>query len=289
VSDNIRQTQHTRHTRHTQLQANSDDASISWWSWRPGIRPRSALLAGISLILLAFLFLFVGCYALLAGIIDSNSPPVRVAGVVTGYTTSILDSQPHLTIRLQQNGVSTTISPAITPAMRQVIHTGDRVTLDYSPHLHYLYALEARGQRYDLPGGSPLGSLFSSLAVILLGLALLPYPLILTWWGWHDLQQPGVLMPGKVVGLRTTQQTRTALQRRVIHPGLTPRIGRAWYGVALEPLDVRTTQEVITFSLKEEQFKRLHKGQSVQIMYSPHLHHVLSIKQIETAEAANNG
>ncbi len=216
-------------SRRTGQPVNAD--SFSWWSWRPGIRPGRALLIGVPLMFVAFFFALAGIYSLFAIIIDSNSPPTRIPAIVTGYTSSILDNQPHLSIRLQQNGGSRTITPAITAAQRLAIHSGDLVTLDYSPRLRYLYALEDRGQRYNLPGGSPLSNLFT---------------------------------------------------RRSTHPGLTPRIGRAWYGVALEPLDTASRQEVMTFSVSAEQHKRLHEGHMVEVVYTPHLHYVLSIKPTET-------
>jgi hypothetical protein len=269
-------------TRQTGPQVIDNTNSFSWWSWRPGIRPSRALSIGIPLIFVAFFFILAGIYSVYTIIIDSNSPPIHVAGVVTGYTSSILDNQPHVSIRLQQNGGSSTITPAITPAQRLVIQSGDPVTLDYSPQLRYLYALEDHGQRYYLPGGSPLSNLFTSIVLIPLGLVFLPYPLLLTLWGWHDLRQPGVKMKGSIVGLRTTQRSRAAQLRRTPQPGITPRIGRAWYGVALESLDSDSPQQVITFAISEEQYKRLHEEQTVQIMYSPQLHHVLSIMPIET-------
>ncbi|MGH2494112.1 MAG: hypothetical protein ACRDIV_05350 [Ktedonobacteraceae bacterium] len=259
----------------------SDANSFSWWSWRPGIRPGRALLLGVPLLFLAFFFVLAGIYSLVSIIIDSNAPPTRIAGVVTGYTTSILDNQPHLSIHLQRNGRSSTITPAITPTEQRAIHIGDAVVLDYSPRLAYLYALEDHGQRYALPGGSPLSNLFAAIALIPLGLLFLPYPLFLTVWGWRDLHQPEMMMRGKVVGLRNSQRTRQAQSRRATHPGLTPRIGRAWYGVALAPLDSTSQQEITTFAIREEQYKSLHEGQMVQLRYSPHLHYVLSIQPAE--------
>jgi hypothetical protein len=208
---------------------------------------------------------------------------MRLPAVVTGYTSGIFDNQPHVSIRLQSNGRSSTITPAITPAERLLIHPGDMVTLDYSPHLRYLYALEYHGQRYTLPGGSPMSNLVTAIALIPLGLLFILYPLLLTLWGWHDLRQPQVTIHGRVVGLRASQQTRAPLQRRAARPGLTPRIGRAWYGMALESLDT-DTRHIMTFAISEEQQRELRQGQIVQVMHSPHLHHVLSIKLIENIE-----
>jgi hypothetical protein len=264
--------------RQTGQQVNANDASFSWWSWRPGIRPGRALLIGIPLMFVGFFFILAGIYSLISIIIDSNSPPTRIPGLVTGYTSSILDNQTHLSIHLQRNGRSGTIAPAITPAEQRVIHSGDEVTLDYSPHLGYLYALEDHGQRYNLPGGSPLSGLFASIALILLGLLFFPYPLLLALWGWHDLRQPAVIIRGRVIGLRVSQRTRSPLGRRATHPGLTPRIGRAWYGMALETL--ASQQDIVPFAIREEQHKALREGQRVEVTYSPHLHYVHSIQPI---------
>jgi len=177
--------------RLTRQQAN-DDASISWWRWRPGIRPRSALLIGIPLIFLAFFFLLIGLYTLFF-----SSP------------------------------------------------------------------------------GDPFGS----LVLLLFGLALFPYPLLMTIWGWHDLWRPPDTMLARVLSLRASLQNRIARRES---PALTPRIARAWYCAALAPVAASSKQAVMTFGLSEEQYKRLREGQLVQITYLPQLHYVLSIKTIET-------
>lgn len=262
--------------RQTGQQGNK--ASFSWWSWRPGIKPTRALLIGIPLVLVGFFFILAGIYSLISIIIDSNSPPTRIPGLVTGYTGGILDNQTHLSIRLQRNGRSATITPAITPAEQHVIHSGDGVTLDYSPRLGYLYALEDHGQRFNLPGGSPLSGLFASIALIVLGLLFFPYPLLLSLWGWHDLRQPAVRKRGKVIGLRVSQRTRAPLRRRATHPGLTPRLGRAWYGMALETL--ASPQDIVPFAIREEQHKELREGHRVEVTYSPNLHYIHSIQPI---------
>jgi hypothetical protein len=262
--------------RQTGQQVNAD--SFSWWSWRPGIRPGRALLIGIPLVFVGFFFILAGTYSLISIISDSNSPPIRIAGVVAGYTNSILDNQTHLSIHVQRNGTSRTITPAITASEQHVIHSGDEITLDYSPHLGYLYALEDHGQRYNLPGGSPLSGLFASIALIPLGLLFIPYPLLLTLWGWRDLRQLKLTIRGRVIGLRASQRTRPLQARRAAHPGLTPRIGRAWYGMALASLV--SQQDIVTFAIREEQHKALREGQVVEVMYSPHLHYVYSIQPI---------
>ncbi len=252
--------------------------SFSWWSWRPGIKPVHALLIGIPLMCVGFFFIFAGIYSIISIISDSGSSPIRIPGLVTGYTSGILDNQTHLSIHLQRNGRSSSITPAITPAEQRVIHSGDKVTLDYSPHLGYLYALEDHGQRYDLPGGSPLSGLFAAIALIPVGLLFLPYPLLLTWWGWCDLRQPITTLRGRVISLRASQRIRPLSGRRSVHPGLTPHIGRAWYGMAIA--SPASQQDIVTFAIREEQHNVLREGQGVEVVYSPRLHHVYSIRHI---------
>ena len=237
------------------------------------------MLLGLPLMMIGIFFVCAGIYALVSILLDSNAPPTRVPGVVTGYTSGILDNQIHLTIREQRNGRSGTVTPAITPAEQRAIHIGDSVTLDYSPRFGYLYALEDHGQHYSLPGGSPLGGLFASIALILVGLLFLPYPFLLIVWGWHDLRQPVVILRGRVLALRATQRTGLSRQRRAsaTHPGLTPRLGRAWYGIAIETLTPDSQQDIVTFAISEEQHRGLQEGQQVAVTYSPHLHYVRSI------------
>ena len=262
-------------------------ASFSWWSWRPGIRPHRALLIGVPVLLVGMLFTCAAIYALVSILLDSNSPPTRVPGIVTGYSSGLLDNQTHLTIRAQRNGLSSTVTPAITAAEQLAIHPGDRVTLDYSPRLSYLYALEDHGQHYALPGSGPLGSLFAAIALLLLGLLFIPYPFLLTVWGWHDLRQPGIRLRGRVLALRSMQQTRQPRQRLGVatHPGLTPRLRRAWYGMAIETLAPVSSQDITTFAVSAEQHSQLQEGQNIMITYSPHLHFVRSISPIEEEPA----
>lgn len=258
------------------------NASFTWWSWRPGIRPRRALLLGILLLLIGVFFVCAGIYALISILLDSNALPARVPGVVTGYTSGILDNQTHLTIHEQRNGRSSIVTPAITSAEQRAIHSGDHVTLDYSPRLGYLYALEDQGQRYSLPGGSPLSGLFTSIVLMLIGLLFLPYPFLLILWGWHDLRQPGVTLRGRVLALRATQRTGLSRQRRAsaTHPGLTPRLGRAWYGMAIETLAPASQQDIVTLAISADQHRGLQEGQTVAVTYSPRLHYVRSIVSI---------
>ena len=270
-------------TRPKQTSFPTGNSAITWWSWRPGIKPRNAFIIGAPLTLLACFFICVGLYALLFGIIDSYSPPLQIPAVVTGYTTGAIDGQPRLTIRLDRSGNPTIISPVIFPATHQAIHTGDHILLDYSPHLHFLYALEHAGQRYNLPGSSALGNPFASFALIIVGLALLPYPLYLLLWAWRDLHtQSGRSILARVAGLHTTQQTRLA------RPGITRPISRTSYSVALQELEPSTAEEIQRFRIKESIYRTLHVGDVVRIVYSPHLHYVYSLKQADIEHPAGS-
>ncbi len=106
----------------TQTSFPTGNSAITWWSWRPGIKPRNAFIIGAPLTLLACFFIGVGLYTLLFGIIDSYSPPLQIPALVTGYTTGVIDGRPRLTIRLDRSGNPTIISPVIFPATHQAIH-----------------------------------------------------------------------------------------------------------------------------------------------------------------------
>ena len=255
-----------------------DTAAISWWSWRPGIRPRNALIFGGLLSILGLLLLSVGVFTVIVGIMDASSSPIQVPGTVTGHATNTLDGLPHLTIRLRESGFPD-ISPAVSPSASQAIHNGDPVLVDFSQHLHFLYALDHTGHHYPLPGTSPSGNLPGSLALLLIGIVLLPYPALLTRWGWLDLHAnygntKQCTMKARVVALRSTQQTR-----RSNRPGLTSRFSGSWYGVALQPLDSTDADEIRTFSLRQETYQNLKKGAFVEIIFSFQLHYVYSIEE----------
>ena len=266
--------------RNSETNNTPDVGAISWWSWRPGIKPRNALLFGGLLSLLGLLLLSGGLFTFIVGIVDADSPPLQVPGTVTGHATNVLDGLPHLSIRLHESGFPV-ISPAVSPSASHAISNGDLVLVDFSQHLHFLYALDHAGQRYTLPGTSASGNLPGSLAFLLLGLVLLPYPALLTRWGWLDLHakygdtdRGPCTMIGRVVALRSTQQTR-----RANRPGLTPRASGSWYGVALQPLDAADIEEIKTFSIRQKTYEYLHKDAIVEIVFSSHLRYVYSIKE----------
>ncbi len=225
---------------------------------------------------MGLLFVVIGVVSFIAGIQDSRSTPIQVPGVVTGYTTNLFDNLPHVIIRLKKENVLTTIAPAVSHATAQSLHIGSTVIVDYSHRLDIPYALEIGGQQYLLPGTSSAGNPFGSIALVILGFIIFPYPAILAIWGWRDLQiQSGDIMTARIVELRSSKQTRTP------QPGITSPISRTTYTVALEPIQTSISQEVVTFSIKEEMYLTLRKGTVVQITYSPNLQYVYEVKQVD--------
>lgn len=249
---------------------------ISRWHWRPGMNPRFALTIGVMFSVVGLLFVIIGFVSLIAGIQDSHSAPIQVPGVVTGYTTSFLDSLPHVIIRVEKENATTTISPAVSHSTAQSLHIGYTVIVDYSQRLNVPYALESGGQRFLLPGMSSAGNPFGSIALILLGLVIFPYPAFLASWGWRDLQaQGGSIMTARIVDLHSSKEARSS------RPGITPPISRTTYTVALKPINASFSKEVVTFSIKEEMYHTLRTHSLVQITYSPNLHYVYALKQVD--------
>jgi hypothetical protein len=249
---------------------------IPRWHWRPGINPRLALTIGVLFSVFGLLFVIIGLVSLIAGIQDSHSAPIQVPGVVTGYTTSFLDSLPHVIIRVEKENATTTISPAVSHSTAQSLHIGDTVIVDYSQRLNYPYALQSRGQRYLLSGTSSAGNPFGSIALILLGLVIFPYPAFLASWGWRDLQAlSGSIMTARIVDLHSSKQARSS------RPGITFPIYRTTYTMALKPINASFSLEVVTFSIKEEIYLSLRERTVVQITYSPNLHYVYALKQVD--------
>ena len=252
------------------------DSVIAKWHWRPGMKPRFALTIGVLFSVVGLLFVVIGLVSLIAGIQDSHSSPIQVPGVVTGYTTNLFDSLPHVIIRIEKENSTTTIAPAVNHVTAQSLHIGDTVMVDYSQRLHFPYALESRGQRYLLPGTSSAGNPFGSIALLVLGLVIFPYPAFLAFWGWRDLQaQGGNRMTAGIVDLRSSKLARAP------QPGITSRVFRTTYTIALEPINASFSQEIVTFSIKEEMYLALRTRALVQITYSPHLHYVYMLKQVD--------
>ena len=251
-------------------------AVISKWHWRPGMKPGFALTIGLLFSVVGLLFVIIGLVTLIAGIQDSYSAPVQYHGVVTGYTTSFLDSLPHVMIQVKKENATTTIAPAVSHAAAQSLHIGNTVIVDYSQRLNFPYALESGGQRYLLPGTSSAGNPFGSIALLLLGLVIFPYPAFLASWGWRDLQaEDRNIMKARIVDLSSSKQAHTP------RPGITSPISRTTYRVTLEPINTSFSQEVVTFSINEEMYRTLRTKTLVQISYSPNLHYVYVMKQVD--------
>ena len=276
-------------TRQADTATKGGRAPISWWSWRPGIRPRSAMLIGWPIAFVALLMLCIGLFTLLLGILDTNAPPRRVPGTVVGHGSNII-GQLYINIRLHAPDYPAVVAPTVTQAQSRAIQNGDAIFADYSPHLQALYALEDGGQVYALPGASVTNSMFGAAALLLFGLLLFPYPAILASWGWRDLlAESGRLgernrARARVAGLRAASQGLAASMKR---PGLTSRLSRSsWCGVALVPLDAALDerQRLVTFSISRATGERLHEGDVVEIVYAPHLHYVYQLERITTDE-----
>ena len=81
-------------------------------------------------------------------------------------------------------------------------------------------------------------------------------------------------MTARIVDLRSSKQARAP------QPGITSRVSRTTYTVALEPINTSFSQDVVTFSIKEEMYLALRTKAIVQITYSPNLHYVYALKQV---------
>jgi hypothetical protein len=269
---------------------------LSWWSWRPGIQPRNALLIGGAVACIAVLVISIGLVTLMLGIMDSVSPPLRIPGVVVGHSSAILGQQ-HVTIRefaakssSETGNIPDEVSPVVASETFQALRNGEHVMLDYSPHLYTLYALEQGGRRYALPDANLTSDILGAIVLLCFGLILLPYPALLAHWGWRDLysqqsrQDEMCKMRGTVVNLRETGRR----QSRSTRAGLTPHSARAWYGVALSPIngnksvdDNGDEKQVMTFSISREMYSRLRVGEVVKITYSPRVHYVYALERAE--------
>lgn len=249
-----------------------ESEGISWWSWRPGLKPLHAFLFCGLLSLFALFLLTNGVTALTSGILDSSTPPLQVPGIVTGHSRDVLGSL-QLTLRLEQPGFPATITLVVSPATSASLANSAPVIVDYAPHQRIPYALKSAGRDYPLPGASAFGNLLQTITLLLCGLLLLPYPTLLSFWGWRDLHVQAHQRTAIVVALRAARQTTTRT------PGLVPRTTHTWYGVALqienEP-ETLTEPEILTFGIRQEAHAELRRGDHVQVIYSPYLHYLYS-------------
>ncbi len=250
-----------------------DSGPISWWSWRPGIKPRNAALIGGSVTCIGLLLAGIGFTTLILGIMDSFSAPVRLPGVVATHSVGIIDRVPRLAIRLHEPGFPREVAPVVPNTAFRALHDGDPVMVSFSPRLHFLYILEGAGQRYALPETSAAGNPPGSVTLLLLGLLFLPYPMLLTLWGLRDLRQGPTRLTARVTGLRVVARPHTH------RAGLTPRLNRSsWYGVALQPLHEDSTRP-ITFSISQETYAALREGEIVTTTYSPNIHYIYAMER----------
>lgn len=249
--------------------------AVSWWSWRPGIKPIRALLLGGLLTLLGLFLLVNGLASLVAGLLDGSASPIQATGTVIGHGKDLLGS-PQLTIQLKQVGFPPLIMLTVSSAASLAIGNGTTVTIDYGPHLHTPYALIAANHSYALPGTSPSGNLFGALTLLIFGLVLLPYPAMLSYWGWRDLhagKSPPIT--ASVVALRAARQTTTRT------PGLVPRTTSTWHGVALQADLPSIESRVLIFGIRPDLHKQLRLGDRVQVIYSLNLHYLYTLKHLE--------
>jgi hypothetical protein len=224
----------------------------------------------------------LGLLTLIAGIEDSMSPPLRIPGIVLRHSEGTKISSPQLTIALRgPKSIPNTVTLTVSESTFQQVTIKAPVIISYSQRLHFAYELEYAGRHYQLPGTTVAGNPPGSLALLLVGLLLLPYPALLTHWGWQDLlierYQRAKLtrMTARVVDKRATTKTRKA------HPGFTGRGSRPWYGLALLPLDEEGARHVQTFSVSEEVWARTQANTLVKVTYSPHLRYMYEIHREE--------
>lgn len=257
---------------------------FSWWSWRPGIQPRNALLIGVPCTLLALLLTLLGLITLIAGIEDSTLPPLQVPGTVLHHSAGTQLSSPQLTIALRGPApIPAKVTLAVSSGIFQQITLNAPVIVSYSQHLHFAYALVYAGRYYPLPGTTVAGNPVGSAALLLLGLLLLPYPALLAHWGWQDLlieryrREKLESMTARVVEKRATTRTRVA------RPGFVGRGSRPWHGLALRPLARDSVRHFSTFSVSEEVWVRIKDGECIKVVYSPHLRYVYEVQQSQLA------
>jgi hypothetical protein len=252
-------------------------APVSWWSWRPGISPQRALLIALPLVLLASLLIGIGLISLLAALLDSQTAPLTINGTVVGHSTGSLDRLPRLEIRLQAAGFPPLVTPVVPAEAFAQLHDGEQVQLLFSPHLHALRALRTTEHSYQLSEGSAGSNLAGSLALLGLGLLLMPYPATLLFWGWRDLYSPRCQMYARVVARRAVERQRSGRAGATPHSSTAP-----WYGLALLPVEgtMSTTARPLTFSVSPTLYQRACAAESVLLTYSPHLHYVYTLEPL---------
>ncbi len=245
--------------------------------------------------MLGLILLGLGLFTLIAGILDSSAPPLRVRGIITSHAINQLGPILYLHIRLQASQASqaptadfpSTLVVSVSQVAYQNLHDGQTILVDYAPHLLAPYAISSIAQSpqtYTLPGSSAAGNPLGSLALLLIGLALLPYPALLTHWSWRDLMATA-RGAGQHTHITHVIEKRSnapdPLAKRPPQPGLMRTGTRPWYGVALQLIEPETPGKVLTFRVNEERYAVLHTGEKVRIAYSPNLHYLYKVEIME--------
>jgi hypothetical protein len=244
---------------------------------------RTALFTGSLITCVALIFTTIGLLALVLGMLDSVSPPLRLSGTVINHSINAINGQTNLLVSIQATDFPSHVSVTVDQSVAQTVHDGTTIVLDYTPHLHVLLALESAGQRFPIQNGGLFSIFLGTFTLLLLGLVMLPYPALLTKWAWRDLygRNPDSrqsTLTGKVIALRE------AIPKRANRPGLSPRPTRIWYGVALAPLDASAEQSVLTFAISRDMYNALQEGEFVRITYSSHIHYVYKLEPFHEDE-----
>ncbi len=250
-----------------------ESEAVSWWSWKPGMKPLYALLLGGVLSLTGLFLLLNSGTALILNVLDSVTPAQRVPGIVVGHSQTVIGSQ-QVTIRLATPGFPTEISLVVPSNSLADLANGTHIVVEYATHQRLPYALESAGKRIVLSGTLTPGI----VSLLIFSLLLLPYPLLLSFWGWRDLRTRQTRqIIGSVVALREAKQTT----RRT--PGLVPRITSTWYGIALQAENGQSASEpeIFIFGVQQEMHKDLQRGDRVMATYSPHLRHLYALKHLK--------
>ncbi len=254
----------------------SETTAISWWSWRPGIRPGFALALGSGITLLALVLVSLGLFALFAGILDSFSPPQQVTGIVTKHEMSA-DSLPYLTLQLHTTPPET-LSLVVSTAAFQHLPVGTPLRIDYAPRLSQPYALDFQGQHYLLPGRNADGNPIGALSLLLIALLVLPYPALIAHWGWRDLldRARGVGYCSLTARVLARRSSGNPLASHRQQPGLSARIAHSWYAVALQAQD----GPPLVFHVSQEMYEEVHLNEQIRITYTPHTHYLYKVEHV---------
>jgi hypothetical protein len=221
----------------------------------------------------------LGAFLLFFSIWDQHSATQMISATIVHHQPGHPST---LTIQTQDPTWPKTPLSVPENAYQQLVD-GTTIQLLYSQHLQVPLTIVAAGQRYPLSETSSLEEPANAFLPLLLGLLLLCYPAVLARWGWRDLFIER-MAPEQIHRLNATVVgKRNLLTGQNSRPGRTHLSkGRAWYGLALRPATTQKEQKILTFSVKEENFSAVDEGDQIQIRYSPHLHYVYALKQLNS-------